>query len=64
MPISCPWWTSTCISNSSPSWAIGSFIPTSMSYKLNTNNQTFINKKEAYTSPNSSTKATNNQITS
>jgi hypothetical protein len=45
-----------------PSWAIGTFITTSMSYKLNTNNQTSINKKEAYTSPNSSTKTTNNKI--
>jgi hypothetical protein len=33
-----------------------------MSYKLSTNNQTFINRKEAYASPNSSTKATNDKI--
>jgi hypothetical protein len=44
------------------SWAIGTFVPTVMSNKLSTNNQTFINKKEAYTSPNSSTKTTNNKI--
>jgi hypothetical protein len=31
---------------------------------ISTNNQTVINKKEAYTSPNNSTKITNNKITS
>jgi hypothetical protein len=34
-----------------PSWVIGTFVPTSMSYKLNTNNQTFINRKEGYACP-------------
>jgi hypothetical protein len=50
------------VPDSSPSWAIGTFVPTSISYKLSTNNKTSINKKKSYTSPNSSTKATNNKI--
>jgi hypothetical protein len=47
-----------------PSRAIDTFVPTSMFYKISTNNQTFINIKESYVSPNSSTKIINNKIIS
>jgi hypothetical protein len=50
------------ISLTFPSWSIGIFIPTATSYKLSTNNQTFISRKEAYTSPKNSTETTNNKI--
>jgi hypothetical protein len=50
------------MNKTSPSWTTGSFVPTAMSYKLSTNNQTFINRKEVYASHNSSTKTTNNKI--
>jgi hypothetical protein len=45
-----------------PSWVFGTFIPSAMSYKLSAKNQTFIDKKEEYASPNSSTKTTNDKI--